>query len=57
MMGCCQVKLNTFKVLVMSLKAGQVKGQYDARVLLFQSWGEFWISSKEDSIKDDHRDR
>jgi hypothetical protein len=57
MMECCQVKLNTFKALVMSLKAGQVKGRYDARVFLFQNRGGLGISSKEDAIKDDHRDR
>lgn len=57
MMRHCQVKLNTFKALVMSLKAGQVKGQYDARVFLFQNRRGLGISSEEDSIKDDHRDR
>lgn len=57
MMRHCQVKLNTFKALVMLLKAGQVKGRYDARVFLFQNRGGLGISSKEDAIKDDHRDR
>ena len=53
----CQVRFDTFTVLIVFLEAGQVTGRFDAFLSLFQNDGGLWLFTEYDPIKNDHSDR